>query len=99
MINFHRTACVKNGMMVAALGVAQEFIPIMKKVADMDVRLELPVGGNPWRIRWTIQYADLNAMSAATTKLMANPDYVALLGKIAEYLISGASVDEVWIVR
>lgn len=99
MINFHRTACVKNGMMANALGVAQEFIPIMKKVADLDVRIELPVGGNPWRIRWTIQYADLNAMSSATTMLMANTEYVSLLGKIAEYLISGASLDEVWIVR
>ncbi len=99
MINFHRTACVKNGMMTDALGVAQEFIPIMKKVADLDVRIELPVGGNPWRIRWSIQYADLNSMSAATTKLMANSDYVSSLSKIAAYLISGASVDEVWAVR
>jgi hypothetical protein len=99
MINSHRTACVKSGMMVDALGVAQEFVALMKKVAGLDVRIESPIGGNPWRIRWTIQYADLNAMQAATTKLMANADYIALLSKIAEYMISGASVDEVWIVR
>lgn len=35
-------------------------------------------------------------MDAANAKLMANADYQALLGKIAEYLISGASIDEVW---
>lgn len=99
MISFHRTACVKSGMLVSALGIAQEFIPLMKKVAGVDARLELPIGGNPWRIRWTIQYADMNAMEVANTKLMANADYQALLGKIAEYMISGASVDEVWNVR
>jgi len=99
MINFHRTACVKSGMMSEALAVAQEFIPLMQKVAGADVRLELPIGGNPWRIRWTIQYADLNAMNTVNLKLMANPDYTALLAKIAQYLISGASLDEVWTVR
>ena len=96
MISFHRTAGIKSGMLLSALGVAKEFVPVVKKVAGVDVRVELPIGGNPWRIRWTIQYADLNAMEVANAKLMANADYQALLGKIAEYVISGASVDEVW---
>ncbi len=99
MINFHRTACVKSGMMVDALGAAQEIVGLLKKVAGVDARLELPIGGNPWRIRWTIQYADLNAMDAANAKLMANADYHGLLRKIAGYMISGASVDEIWNVR
>lgn len=97
-INFHRTACVKNGMMADALGNAREFVALMKKVAGVDARVELPIGGNPWRIRWTIQYADLNAMNVATMKLMANADYLALPGKTAEYLINGASMDEIWYV-
>lgn len=96
MINFHRTACIKSGMMGNALAVAQEFVATMKQVAGVDTRVELPIGGNPWRIRWTIQYADLNAMSTSNMKLMANADYLALLGKIAEYVISGASTDEIW---
>ena len=99
MISFHRTACVRNGMMAEALSLAQDFVPLMKTVAGLDVRIELPIGGNPWRIRWAIQYADLNAMQDATTTLMAYPDYIALLGKIADTMISGASVDEVWTVR
>ena len=96
MIDFHRTACVKSGMMADAMGAAREVVSLMQNVAGVDVRVEIPIGGNPWRIRWTIQYTDLNAMNAANMKLMANADYIAQLGKIAEYVISGASMDEIW---
>ncbi len=96
MISLHRTACVKSGMMAVAVGIAREFVPLLKKVAGVDARVEMPVGGNPWRIRWTVQYADMNAMQVANAKLVANADYQALLAKIAEYLLSGASTDEVW---
>jgi hypothetical protein len=99
MITLNRTACVKSGMMAGALGVAQEFVLLLKRIAGLDVRVALPIGGNPWRIRWTIQYADMNAMEVANAKLMANADYQALLAKIAEYLISGASLDDVWNVH
>lgn len=56
MISFHRTACVKSGMMADAMGVAREFIAVLKKVTNVDARLEMPIGGNPWRIRWSIQF-------------------------------------------
>jgi len=96
MISFHRTACIKAGMMVEAMAVAIEFVGCVKRVADVDLRVEVPVGGNPWRIRWSFQYPDLAAMESAGIALMADPTYLALLAKIAEYVISGASTDEVW---
>ena len=96
MINFHRTACVKSGMMAEALVTAGEIAALVSKLAGVEARLELPIGGNPWRIRWTIQYADLNAMQTANATFMANAEYNALLRRIADYLISGASLDEVW---
>jgi hypothetical protein len=96
MINFHRTACVKSGMMADALVTAREIAALVGKLVGVDVRLELPIGGNPWRIRWTIQYADLNAMEAANATFMTNAEYNARLREIADYLISGASLDEVW---
>lgn len=96
MIHFQRTACVKSGVLPQALGVAREFAASAERIAGVDLQVTTPVGGNPWRIRWQMQFPDLNTMDKAFAAMFADPGYVALLGKIGEYLISGASVDEIW---
>jgi len=97
MVTFQRTACVKSGMMPEAVAMAREFVALIEKLTGDKARVQLPIGGNPWRIRWTIEYADLNSMQHNSLKLMADPDYQELLAKIANCVISGASDDEVWV--
>lgn len=74
-----------------------------KKVAEYldkqhGVHLEvmMPIGGNPHRIAWRAEHADLAAMEKITAKYMADPKYLKLLSEGGTNFIAGSVNDAIW---
>jgi len=96
MITFTRTSCLDATKAAAAFGCAREVAICAKDITGVELLIAMPVGGNPWRIRWTSHFANLGAMEAAAAKLRANPQYNQLVARMSDCCIAGATVDEVW---
>lgn len=96
MIAFVRVACVRPGQQGAAMSFAKEVSAYLKNSYDLDLEVLRPVGGNPHRIAWSTRYADLAAMDAIVTRMLADPQYLALLKGASECFIAGATRDDIW---
>jgi hypothetical protein len=60
------------------------------------MKVMMPVGGNPHRIAWTAEYANLAAMEEFQTKLIADPKYIEILSQGGANFIAGSVIDEIW---
>jgi hypothetical protein len=96
MIAFVRVAGVKPGKQVAAVAFAKEVSAFLKGSYHLDLEVLRPVGGNPQRIAWSTRYADLAAMEATTTRMLADPKYWELVNGAAECFIAGSMRDSIW---
>jgi hypothetical protein len=96
MITMLRTANIATGKTVNAIGWAKAMAAYIKDKLGLEVSVAMPVGGNPNRIGWSAQYADLAAMEATFAKLMADPKYLEMITKGAENFIAGSVHDAIW---
>ena len=96
MITHHRSADIASGKTIPAMRYAQEISAYIKTKTGNEVRFEMPVGGNPYRLRWTFHHVDLAALDAFTMSLRSDPDYMKLLEKNADHFIEGSATDEYW---
>ena len=96
MIAFVRQASIAAGKTASAIGFAIEIAAFLKKQFDIDVEVMMPVGGNPQRVAWATRYKDLGTLEATTSKMLADPAYMALVTKGAENFIAGSLHDSIW---
>lgn len=96
MIAFVRVAGIKPGKDVAAMGFAKEMVAFLKGSYHIDTEVLRPVGGNPQRIAWSTRYADLAALDALRSKLVADPKYWELVNGAADCFVAGSMHDALW---
>lgn len=96
MISFHRTASIAQGKVASAHAFAHKISAFIKKQTGVELRISIPVGGNPNRIRWSSDYENLAALEAQQGKLFADPKYMDMVAKGAENFIPGSINDEIW---
>jgi len=96
MIAFVRVASIMPGKQAAAMAFAKEISAFLKQSQHLDLEVLIPVGGNPHRIAWSTRYADMAAMDATSTRMLADPKYLALLAGAAECFIAGSVHDAIW---
>jgi hypothetical protein len=96
MITYVRTASIAPGKTGEALAFAQEIAKLVEKVTGVKVGVNVPVGGNPFRIAWVTSQPDLASVEATWVKLMASADYVKMVEGSAGYFLPGSAHDEMW---
>jgi hypothetical protein len=96
MISFHRVASVAPGKAVAAMSFAREVAAHIKAKTGLEVKIGMPIGGNPNRIGWFLQYENLAALEDTQAKLLADQKYMELIAKSADNFIAGSLHDEIW---
>jgi len=96
MIRFVRTASIAPGKLGSALVFAKQISGYLEKQYALKLEVMLPVGGNPHRVAWRSEYANLAAMEEAQAKFMADPKYLELLATGADNFIAGSLNDSIW---
>ncbi|HEX2792004.1 MAG TPA: hypothetical protein VHN17_16375 [Steroidobacteraceae bacterium] len=96
MIYFRRTASVAPGKAVPAMLFAREVAAFIKGKTGLEIKIGTPVGGNPNRIGWFVQYENLAILEDTQAKLMLDQKYMELIAKSADNFIAGSLHDEIW---
>ena len=96
MIHFYRAAAIAPGKLMGALAFAKEISTYLKEKHGVNVEVAMPVGGNPFRVGWAATYESLAAFETATTKMMADVNYLEIARKAADNFIAGSVRDELW---
>jgi hypothetical protein len=96
MISFMRTASIAAGKTVDAITFAHQITKFLAEKHDLKVAICLPIGGNPNRIGWHTMYPSLAELEVTTVKLMADPEYMALITANAGNMIAGSLHDDIW---
>lgn len=96
MIRFVRQASIAPGKLVEALAFAKEVSEYIQKQHGLKLEVLMPVGGNPQRIAWKADYANLGAMEDMQSKLMADGKYLELSARGGLNFIAGSLHDSIW---
>jgi len=96
MITFRRTVSVPLKNVPAGLAFAREAAGYVKSKFGVEVGLQMPMGGNPWRFCFVSQYDSLASLEQTNQKMMSDPKYMELSAKASDIYIIGSAVDEIW---
>ena len=95
MIYVSRTATIAPGKLPAATVFAREVAGYIKTATGVEVKIGMPIGGNPHRISWFSQHESLAAYEATTSKILSDAKYLEIIGKAAEYFVAGSLHDDI----
>jgi hypothetical protein len=96
VIHFQRSASVAPGKAIAAMSFAREVAAHIKAKTGLEVKIGTPIGGNPSRIGWFVQYENLAALEDTQAKLLQDQKYLEIITKSADNFIPGSVHDEIW---
>lgn len=96
MITFYRTVVIAPGKLAGALAFAREVTALVKSKTGANVKIAMPIGGNPNRIGWTAQYENLAGYEQVMTKLFNDPKYQEIVAKSADNWVPNTLKDELW---
>ena len=96
MITLTRSATVMPGMLAPAMAFANEISKQVTATTGTDLKIAVPVGGNPSRIAWIANYENLAQYESAGLKLLADEKYLELTKKAAGILVPNTLHDEIW---
>jgi hypothetical protein len=96
MIHFQRSGSIAPGKTPAALSFAREVAAYIKAKTGYEVKIGMPIGGNPNRISWFVQYENLAALEDTQGKLLQDQKYMELITAAAVNFIAGSMHDDIW---
>lgn len=96
MITFVRTASIAPGKIAEAMAFAHTVAKLIKEKFGADLRISVPIGGNPNRIAFVATYPSLSEFEAVMVKLVADADYMKMLATNASSFLPGSVFDEIW---
>ena len=96
MINFQRTGSIAPGKAIPAMLFAREVAAYIKGKTGLEIRIGTPIGGNPNRITWFVQYDSLAILEDTQAKLTLDQKYMELIAKSADNFIPGSMHDDIW---
>jgi hypothetical protein len=96
MIRFVRSASIASGKVGDAIAFAKQIVDYVGKNYSVKLEVMMPVGGNPNRIAWRAEYADLAAMEAMFARSAMDPKYMELVKAGAANFIPGSVNDVIW---
>ena len=86
----------RSGHDAAALSFAREVTAYIKANTGYEVKVGMPIGGNPNRVGWFVQYENLAALEDTQGKLLQDQKYMELIAGAAANFIAGSMHDDIW---
>lgn len=96
MITFTHSAGTMAANLPELLKLAHEIAKYVKGKTGVEVKVQIPVAGNPWRVRWTSESESLAAHEQSMSKLMSDPKYMELAARVTPLVIPGSALVELW---
>jgi hypothetical protein len=96
MIRFVRSASIAPGKLGDTLAFAKQIVDHIGKNFGIKLEVMLPIGGNPNRIAWRTEYANLAAFEDFMTRSSADPKYAELVKSGSMNFIAGSVNDAIW---
>jgi len=96
MLTWARTSCFPSKNLGAATAWAREVAAHVMKKTGNEIKVEVALSGNPYRIRWVGETESMAAHEQAFNKVMSDSKYMELLAKAADLFIPGTTTDEFW---
>jgi hypothetical protein len=96
VIYYLRSAAIAQGKIVGAMSFAREIAKYIETKTGKSVSIGTPVGGQANRIGWFVEYENLASLDEIQTKLLQDPEYLAMVAKGGENFIAGSLHDEIW---
>ena len=96
MFTWYRTASIAPGRVAKTMAFATEISAYVKEKTGVEVRVAVPVSGNPNRVGWSSRYDSLAKFEATMAKLMGDPKYMETVAKNADNFVAGSVHDEFW---
>jgi hypothetical protein len=96
MITVMRTGAIAPGKTGEALAFAHQIAKYMHEKYGATIHLLVPVGGNPGRLGFRSEFANLAEWEARSAKLLADAEYMELLAKNAAFFLPGSVNDDIW---
>jgi hypothetical protein len=96
MVTQIRSAAIAPGKAGDAIVFGNQIVKYVKEKYGTTAELLMPIGGNPARIAFRINYESMTGWETLTAKLMADPDYQALVAKNSATFLPGSVHDDFW---
>ena len=96
MIGWYRTAKIAPGKIPSSIAFAKEIAAFVKSKTGVEVRVAMPMAGNPSRIGWSAQYESLAALEKAQASFVTDSKYMEMVVKSSDNFIAGSLHDEIW---
>ncbi len=96
MIMFFRSAKIAPGRANDAVAFAHRVNKYLDEKYGGKGAVALPIGGNPSRVGWSRQFANLAEFDTLTTKLLTDADYNKMVAEVSNFFIAGSLHDEIW---
>jgi hypothetical protein len=96
VIYFFRIATIAPGKTASALSYARDVAEYVKSKTGTKVVIGVPIGGQPNRIGWFVDYENLAKLEEDQTKLLQDSEYLAIAAKGGENFVAGSPHDEIW---
>ena len=96
MIVFTRTSSIAAGKLGEALAFARDVAGYISKHFGVEVKVHMPIGGNPNRISWSGHFESLAGFDAMMAQQAGDEGYAKLLKRAGDLFISGSTRDQLW---
>jgi hypothetical protein len=96
MITFVRTAQTMPGKIGEAIAWAKETAVITKRVTGKETEISVSFGGAAGQMAWMVHYDNAGQVEEAASKLLADREYLAAIGKASGLFAAGAIHDQMW---
>lgn len=96
MVRFIRTASIAPGKVGEAIMFAKQIADYVDKSFGTKLEVMMPIGGNPNRIAWRAEYADLASVEDLMVRSSADTKYMDMVKSGGIYFIPGSVSDSIW---
>ena len=95
MITWIRSAAVTPGHMPDAIAFVKKASKLIENKHGIRIVVSRPIGGNPTRIFWSCQHADLQAYEREHQTINTDAEFMQMLGAASQYFMAGTTHDEI----
>ena len=95
MITWIRSASIAPGKVGDAFAFVRKAVKLIQDKHDITISVSRPIAGNPTRVFWSSQHADLQEYERDHLKINSDAEFLQMLGEAAHCFIAGSTHDEI----
>jgi len=96
MITQIRSAAIAPGKTGEAIAYARTIAKLVKEKYGTAAEILMPIGGNPGRIAWRLNYESMAQFEALSAKILTDPEYLGAVAAGSANFLPGSVYDDFW---